>query len=314
MDIKQLNYFVKICQKGSFSKASQELYLTQQALSKAIMKLELDLNQPLFNRSKKGVTLTEFGEFLWDRSVDLLNAYKNLNKEINYFQISSKGIIRLGVAVGMISYITPDMIMEFRKSNPYVQVEMQETSNTDCEQRVLEEMLDMAVVLKPIDQDRDKFDVTLLKTHYMVAVINKSNALAGKPYIVVRDLEGQNLLLNGERNRYNLELICRKNGFEPNIVGSSYQMVALLSLVDSRDYVAFCVDFNAIKYTNLSNLCFVPFHENAYYWEMCLITKKRRPMSKETQALMRHIIDSICEESKTPNNILEPISAFAGSP
>jgi DNA-binding transcriptional LysR family regulator len=296
MDIRQIQYFVQICLDGSFSKASQNIYVTQQALSKAISNLESYFGQPLFYRTKKGVTLTEFGEFLWCKSEKLLSAYENLNNEITQFKMSSKGIIRLGVSVGMISYITPNMIMDFRNMNPFIQLSMQEISTLDCEREILAENLDMAIALRPMDKDMDKFDVTLLKTHSMIAVINKNNPLSKKPFITVKDLEGQNLLPNRGRNRYNLELLCRENGFEPNIVGSSYQMIDLLSLVDKNDYIAFCVDFNAREHANLPNVRLVPFQGNTYLWEMCLITQKGRNINNATVALREYIINSLSKD------------------
>jgi Transcriptional regulator len=295
MDIKQLEYFVQVCQDGSFSKAAQNIYITQQALSKTISNLESELGLSLFYRSKKGISPTEFGEFLLRRSGELINNYRILNKEIVQYKLSSTGMVHLGVSIGMIAYITPNIIMEFLTQNPNIKIDMQEMSSTACENGLLDESLDIAIMLRSVEQDNSKFDSVLLKTHNMMAIINKNNPLAQQPYITIKDLKSQNLMANGERNKFNLETLCRANGFEPNIVGSSYQMIVLLSLVDTNDYISFCVDFNAHKHANLANIRLVPIKENVYKWEMCLVTRKDRHHTQVALKLREYIIDFLKE-------------------
>ena len=64
MDYKQLKFFRKICEEKSINRAAQKLFISQQALSKSIAKLEEELGTPLFIRTSGGVRLTPAGELL----------------------------------------------------------------------------------------------------------------------------------------------------------------------------------------------------------------------------------------------------------
>ena len=66
LNLKHLDYFYEVARCGSITKAAQNLYMTQPALSKAIHQLEDDLNCKLLNRTIKGVSLTSQGEILLD--------------------------------------------------------------------------------------------------------------------------------------------------------------------------------------------------------------------------------------------------------
>ena len=68
MTIEQLYYFVKIAESGSFTSASLKLFISQQALSISINNLEKELGVSLFQRSRKGVSLTVDGEYLYQQS------------------------------------------------------------------------------------------------------------------------------------------------------------------------------------------------------------------------------------------------------
>lgn len=69
MELKQLSYFIQIINDKSFSQAAKNLYLTQQAVSKAIRNLEEELGVPLFYRHASGLELTEYGIILQKRQL-----------------------------------------------------------------------------------------------------------------------------------------------------------------------------------------------------------------------------------------------------
>ena len=69
MDLKQLDYFVHVAELGSFSRAATRLAVAQSALSRQVRGLEVELRQPLFERTGRGVTLTEAGRRLPQRRI-----------------------------------------------------------------------------------------------------------------------------------------------------------------------------------------------------------------------------------------------------
>ena len=90
MTIKELEEFRVICEKGSLAKASKELYMSPQGLSRVLKNLETELDCTLVNRTATGLELTESGECLRDYAEIVLEEYEKLKKIRNKILQKSK--------------------------------------------------------------------------------------------------------------------------------------------------------------------------------------------------------------------------------
>lgn len=96
VNITQIKYFVTVLDKGSFSLAAKEQFVTVQAVSKAISELENELNRQLFTRENRGVTPTPFGKAFGRKAVNALKAFNSLE---SFAQASSSEAPCLSLAV-----------------------------------------------------------------------------------------------------------------------------------------------------------------------------------------------------------------------
>lgn len=83
MELRQLEYFREIASTGSINEAARHLNMSQPPLSYQIRQLENELNVKLFDRTSKGVTLTEAGKLLYDRSGNLLEYARSTELEVS---------------------------------------------------------------------------------------------------------------------------------------------------------------------------------------------------------------------------------------
>ena len=121
-NLNNYKVFYTVANTGNISKACDILYVSQPAISKAISKLEEGLSVKLFNRTKKGVTLTEYGEILY-RHID--TAFKNISQgEDELKRINSLGIgeLRIGVSTSLCKHILLKYLKEFIIENPHIKV------------------------------------------------------------------------------------------------------------------------------------------------------------------------------------------------
>lgn len=133
--ISNLNNYVifhTVAKAGNISKAANQLYISQPAISKAISKLEEELGTALFNRSSRGVTLTEEGQVLYEyveRAFDSLNMGEENLK--NYKELGI-GHIRIGVSTSLCKHILLDYLKDFIKENPNIKfsIDCHSTLNT----------------------------------------------------------------------------------------------------------------------------------------------------------------------------------------
>lgn len=122
---QNLNYykiFYETARIGSISKAAENLYISQPAVSKSIARLEQSLNHTLFIRSKKGVRLTEEGKTLYhhlSNAFDSIDTAEKTLKRIGQFGI---GQIRIGVSTSLCKHVLLSYLQDFIRDNPHVKV------------------------------------------------------------------------------------------------------------------------------------------------------------------------------------------------
>jgi DNA-binding transcriptional LysR family regulator len=118
MNLQQLEYFKKISETENFTTAAALASVTQPALSKAISKLEAELNVPLFERNNRTVTLTSFGKaFLKHSNLALLEIEKGIH-EVQDMVYPDKGIISIASTYCISTYFMPFIISDFLTSCP----------------------------------------------------------------------------------------------------------------------------------------------------------------------------------------------------
>ena len=102
MDLKQLAYFVQVAELGSFSRAANLLAVAQSALSRQVRALEVELRQPLFERTGRGVTLTEAGRRLLDHGRGILAQVERARLDILHQRDAASGrlVVALPPSVG----------------------------------------------------------------------------------------------------------------------------------------------------------------------------------------------------------------------
>lgn len=127
MEFRQLRYFIAVADTGSFSKAAQNLYVTQPALSQQITKLEYDLGVTLLERNTRSVRLTAAGQDLYQRAIPFLRDMENMVQAVR--TTKERGFvsqtINIGFEDGMFSLSNTSVfsyIGHMRKAHPDMQL------------------------------------------------------------------------------------------------------------------------------------------------------------------------------------------------
>lgn len=118
LDIRQLRYFLRICSDGSILKASQNVFITQQALSKIISAMEQEIGAPLFFRSSRGLVPTEIGLQLKKLAQPVVDAMDKLNEEISSAVQLQSNNLSLGVSCGLQYFLPQAGLREFSQTHP----------------------------------------------------------------------------------------------------------------------------------------------------------------------------------------------------
>ena len=124
MEMAQLEYFSRVVQEKSFSKAADKVFRTQPAVSIAIRRLEEEIGLPLLDRTQKTPVLTEAGQVVYDYAQRILGLRDQVGQAIAEMQSLKRGLIRVGANESTSLYLLPELILKFREQHPEVKVEI----------------------------------------------------------------------------------------------------------------------------------------------------------------------------------------------
>lgn len=162
-----LRIFIRVAEKGSITKAANELYISQPAVSKSIKILENELNLKLFHRDKrKGLILTDVGHEI----LVLARQMEETENRIYQAAFRSNNFIGSKVRIASMPILTSVILSEvfyrFHKLYPYVSIELIEGSSIDIRKAIEEHQVDFGIFSAPFDA----LDYQLLFTDRMIAV------------------------------------------------------------------------------------------------------------------------------------------------
>ncbi len=210
MEIRQLEYFRKIAETGSINAAAKLLNMSQPPLSYQLKLLEEELDVRLFDRSRQGVSLTEAGKLLYQRSGELLQFADSAKFEVT--QTGRRQVLRLGMTSTTVGPILPK-IAAFTKAHPDVSFEVRDGSTFSMMDLLLRGILDVSVVRTPVQLD--KVAHTVLCEEPMIAVSCPGST--GSRDIRLTALTQVPLILYRRYERFILDAFHAQN-LEPNVL------------------------------------------------------------------------------------------------
>jgi len=186
MEMNQLEFFRKVVEEGSFSKAAERVYRTQPAVSIAIRRLEEEIGAPLFERSQKTPALTDVGQVIYDYAKQILSLRDQALDGVAEMKLLKRGRVRIGANESTSHYLLPQIILDYLKRYPQVKVEIFGDSSDHLPREVLDGKVDFALMaFEAVDSDLKSFP--LLKDE-LVLIMHPDHPLAKRAAVTVEEL------------------------------------------------------------------------------------------------------------------------------
>ena len=154
VNLELYRVFYTVAKCGSLTKAAEELYISQPAVSQSIKQLENQLGVRLFNRTHRGMELSaQGGKMIFpevERALGLLGAAENRVAEM---QTAATGVIRIGASDTIFEYFLADKIVDFHEKFPAVKIELMADFTPDTIEKLKANRCDVAFVNLPIEVD-----------------------------------------------------------------------------------------------------------------------------------------------------------------
>ncbi len=205
MELTQLEFFIRVVEEGSFSKAADRVFRTQPAVSIAIRRLEEEVGASLFDRAQKSPTLTDTGEILYDYARRMLLLRDQARDAVKELRELRTGRVRVGANESTSLYLLPDLILAYRARHPDVKIEIYRQQSESLPREVLDRNVDFALMaFEPTDRDLASFPVV---KDELVLIMSPKHALAGRDAVAVKDLGGEQFLAHNIKSASRVKVI-----------------------------------------------------------------------------------------------------------
>ena len=226
MDIRQLHYFLVLCEEMNYTRAAQRLFLSRQALRQSISALEAELCGPLFLSAHHKLSLTDRGVSLQRHAAPVVEQFQQMQAALRA-EIQSAQPVRIGISVALVPDYLPGLetqLDKFRQQYPHVEMRFRMMDNDAVADEVEQGELDAGLVID-LGCAAPVLARTTLRADPACLLVPRGHPFWEKESIPLADLRGQRVLLPSLRQDLFSPLwsACARAGFAPNAeIGPSF--------------------------------------------------------------------------------------------
>jgi DNA-binding transcriptional LysR family regulator len=149
LTLRQLRIFESVARNLSFSRAADELHLTQPAVSIQLKRLEESIGMPLFEQLGKRIFLTEAGRELYNHSRSINKQLTILEESLDSVRGFKHGKLKVAVVSSTATYLAPQLIARYSQSYPTVSVDLNIANRETVLNQLADNLIDLAIMGQP---------------------------------------------------------------------------------------------------------------------------------------------------------------------
>ncbi|WP_050464965.1 LysR family transcriptional regulator [Herbaspirillum autotrophicum] len=280
ISLRQLKYFVEIVAAGSYTRASERLYIAQSALSRQIKELESDMDVVLLRRDAKQIELTQAGLAFHDKARKILDDVEQAISQARYIGKGERGEIRLlhSSSVPLSPPLGPglnDVLQMF----PGITLDISQASSELQALEIEEGRADLGLARLPILRKHPHLLTLPLYEEKLVVAVALQHRLAQRQKIAIAELQDELFVSMPHRDRGGLSYLvaerCIAHGFFPKVARATSRKASLLSLVNANFGIAIVPD--SMRAIAVSGVAFIDLTEADFRSEVVLMYRRDAP-------------------------------------
>jgi DNA-binding transcriptional LysR family regulator len=221
LEVRRLQIFAAVAERGSFTAAAEALFMTHSAVSQQMALLERQLGVPLMRRGPRGVELTEPGKLLAERSTGLLGTLASIEREMRDLK-ARHAAVRLGAFPTAGADLIPRVVREFSRQHPDTKVVLRSAHAADIPAALRESDIHLGLVWdydflpRTIPADLEYLP---LVDDPLYVLLPADHPLAAEAEVDLLEFAGETWVVRGHNPPYDeaFTTMCRLAGFEPQI-------------------------------------------------------------------------------------------------
>jgi DNA-binding transcriptional LysR family regulator len=302
LNLKQLEAFYLVVKKKSFTRAAEELSVTQPAVTIQVKSLEKSLNLRLIQQVGKKIQLTESGEFLYQYAEKIFDLVLDANEKMRDFKKLMRGTLRIGTTKNYARYIMPSLLSEFQRRFPGIKVILDEGNSEDMAKSVLEKKNELALISQ-LNLDR-KIKSLFFSTVEFVLVVSPEHRFSQRKSISLRELNGEPVILR-EKGSGSRAAILRKfqeYGIWPSVITEASSLDFIVGYVKQNKGVSFMFEPDIKEELEKGTLKVIFVEEGNIIFFTDIIYHSEKTLSPPGLAFL-NVVNELKRESVLPTAI-----------
>lgn len=288
MDLKQLEYIIEIAKEKNITHAAKNLFITQSALNQQLLKLEKELGEQLFRRSRVNWQLTKVGEIYVENAKKILDIKKDAyNKIYDCLENQRKKLV-IGLTPGRGIDMFTSVFQSFHKIHPDVIVEPVELSVYQQQQKIKSGEIDLGFMTLSKDRRTEDNYITIYSEE-MVLVTSKTHSFNNSPkkqrLVNLKDFRDEPFVLMNKNstNRSVIDKIFEDAEVEPKILFETTYTTSIVKSVES----SLCCGIVPLYYAKKNSDILSYFYLDGYSsWDIVISYKKDSYLPKASKTFV----------------------------
>lgn len=194
MELRILRYFLTVAKEQNFTRAAEQLHITQPTLSRQLAAFEEELGVDLFIRKGKSITLTDEGILLKRRALEILDLEERTLEELKGTEEVVEGTVTVGCGEFAAVEDLAGICRNYKEKYPRVQIILHTATADDIYEMLKKGLVDVALFMEPVDTEGLDY-IRIINSDHWVAGMRPDDILAEKEYIEKKDLLDKPLIL-----------------------------------------------------------------------------------------------------------------------
>ena len=282
MDFDELENISEVAETGSFSRAAENLFTTQNNLMNAVSKLEREEGIKIFDRTSNPITVTYEGKYYIDAAKKILELNKQLKNDMAEISRIRRGKITIGIAPARAAFMLPKFLPKYSELYPEIKINTVEHNSRQLREDVKKGAVDFAI-LPLLTGFEDFANIKLCEEELFIIArknflpenshdenIIKFEALKNFPFI---------LLKNGHGMRKELDILFKHYGYKPKILMETTNNETALGLCSEGMGLAVVPSMTIEPLKNNLQIDIYKISDSGMKWDVCAIFRKNQTLT-----------------------------------
>jgi DNA-binding transcriptional LysR family regulator len=286
MDLSQLEVFLTVARERRFSRAAEKLYRTQSAVSQTIRKLEVELGEPLFDRSSREGVLTDAGCVLQEYAEKLINLRQDAQEALVELRELQKGKLSIAANEFTSLYLLP-VLAEFRRLHPTIKITVRRSLGSHIPDDVLKHDVELGVL--SYDPEEPQLQSVVVYLDELAFVVPPGHPLASAGEVSIRQLGAESFVAHIVTSPYRDKVIDafqrHKTPLHMDVELPTLQ--AIKQFVSMGNGVALVPEISVESEIGRGDLVRVPVSDLHYQRKLRLIYRQESALSHAGRAFLK---------------------------